>query len=74
MHLLFGEPARNWTITLFANYQGFLFAILPPGAFIGMGLLIALKNIGDTQIAKRQQVSDASTKESRRIRVTGTIT
>jgi electron transport complex protein RnfE len=26
------------------NYQGFLLAILPPGAFIALGLLIAANN------------------------------
>lgn len=46
-HLMFGESAKNWTITLVDDYQGFLLAILPPGAFIGMGLLIAGKNAID---------------------------
>lgn len=27
------------------NYPGFLLALLPPGAFIGLGLLVALRNI-----------------------------
>jgi electron transport complex protein RnfE len=35
------------TITLFENYDGFLLAALPPGAFIGLGLLLALKNLID---------------------------
>ncbi|MFV2056401.1 MAG: electron transport complex subunit RsxE, partial [Thiohalomonadales bacterium] len=35
----------HWlTITLIEDYQGFLLAILPPGAFFGLGLLIAVKN------------------------------
>jgi len=46
-HLMFGESARDLTITLFENYRGYLLAILPPGAFIGLGLLIAGKNIID---------------------------
>lgn len=46
-HLMFGDVAISWTITLVDDYQGFLLAILPPGAFIGMGLLIALKNAID---------------------------
>lgn len=46
-HLMFGDVAIGWTITLVDDYQGFLLAILPPGAFIGMGLLIALKNAID---------------------------
>ena len=44
-HLMFGDVARDFTITLFDNYRGYLLAILPPGAFIGLGLLIAGKNI-----------------------------
>jgi electron transport complex protein RnfE len=31
-------------ITVVPNYHGFLLAILPPGAFIVLGLLIAMKN------------------------------
>jgi electron transport complex protein RnfE len=41
---LFGEAARNWQITLAQDYGGFLLAILPPGAFMGLGLLVALRN------------------------------
>ncbi|HCH25126.1 MAG TPA: electron transport complex subunit RsxE [Oceanospirillaceae bacterium] len=73
MHLLFGETARHWQLTIIADYRGFLFAILPPGAFIGMGLLIAGKNLIDDQQAKWQPTNQATT-ESRRVRVTGTIT
>jgi electron transport complex protein RnfE len=51
-HLLFGEAARGWTITLVENYRGYLLAILPPGAFIGLGLLIAVKNIIDEKAKK----------------------
>lgn len=46
-HLMFGEAARGLTITIFADYRGFLMALLPPGAFIGLGLLVALKNAID---------------------------
>jgi electron transport complex protein RnfE len=46
-HLMFGEVARNWTITFSDHYQGVLLAILPPGAFIGLGLLVAVKNYLD---------------------------
>ena len=42
--LLFGEAAKNWQIHIFDNYTGTLLALLPPGAFIGLGLLIAAKN------------------------------
>ena len=51
-HLMFGDVARDWTITVLGNYQGFLLAILPPGAFLGLGLLIAGMNIIN---ARREQ-------------------
>ncbi|PIE36656.1 MAG: electron transport complex subunit RsxE [Gammaproteobacteria bacterium] len=60
-HLLLGEGAKNWTITLVEHYDGFLLAILPPGAFIGMGLLIALKNLIDQGVAARAK--PAATKQ-----------
>ncbi|MET1219413.1 MAG: electron transport complex subunit E [Glaciecola sp.] len=44
-HLLFGDWAYAIEIQVFTFEQSFLLAILPPGAFIGMGLIIALKNI-----------------------------
>ena len=43
-HLLFGDWAKDLTIVLIDTEQKFLFAVLPPGAFIGLGLLIAFKN------------------------------
>jgi len=52
-HLMFGSIASDWTLTLIDNYRGFLLAILPPGAFIGLGLLIALKNMIDARRARR---------------------
>lgn len=42
--LVFGEAAKSWVITVVPNYHGFLLAILPPGAFITLGMLIAGKN------------------------------
>ena len=53
-HLMFGEAARAITITFIDDYSGFLLAILPPGAFIGLGLLIAMKNAIDTRKQKTQ--------------------
>jgi electron transport complex protein RnfE len=52
-HLMFGEAARGLTLSLGADYQGMLAAILPPGAFFGLGLLIALKNIIDARLKER---------------------
>lgn len=42
--LALGEGAKNWVLHVVPNYNGFLLAILPPGAFIGLGMLIAGKN------------------------------
>ncbi len=43
-HLLLGDWAKVLTLHFYLTEQKFLFAILPPGAFIGLGMLIALKN------------------------------
>lgn len=76
MHLLLGPIAQNWTITVFEDYPGFLVAILPPGAFIVTGCLIALKNVIDAESAKRRKVQQAApvATGSKRVRTTGTIT
>lgn len=42
--LALGASAKSWVIHVIPDYHGFLLAILPPGAFIGLGLLIAGKN------------------------------
>jgi electron transport complex protein RnfE len=52
-HLMFGESARDWTITVLGDYPGFLLAILPPGAFLGLGLLIAGMNIINARRAEK---------------------
>lgn len=62
LHLMFGEAARNLTFSLGADFQGLLLAILPPGAFFGLGLLIALKNVIDrrraARVTKQEQSSE----------------
>ena len=54
-HLMFGEVARDWTITVIDNYRGYLLAILPPGAFMGLGFIIAAKNIIDKKQAEKSK-------------------
>ncbi|WP_075185789.1 electron transport complex subunit E [Teredinibacter haidensis] len=75
MHLLFGEGARNWTLNVFGdNYKGFLVAVLPPGAFLIAGLLIATKNMIDTYLKKQTEKSKvAASKGSKRVRTTGQV-
>ncbi len=43
--LLFGPIAANWQLTLTENYGGLLVALLPPGAFIILGLMLAARNL-----------------------------
>ena len=59
--LMFGDTVSWMSITLFEDYNGFLLAILPPGAFIGLGLLAALKNVIDTRVAVGQKRATLST-------------
>ena len=54
-HLMFGEAARGWRWSLGEHYPGVLLAILPPGAFIGLGFMIALKNIIDKRLDRREK-------------------
>ena len=66
--------AANWQLVMFADYQGFLLAILPPGAFIVLGLLIACKNRVDEVLAERAKARQVDAPvQSRRVRVTGVI-
>ena len=53
MNLLLGPAAADWVVRPFENYPGMLFMILPPGAFVGLGLLIALKNGVDNHLKER---------------------
>lgn len=67
MHLLLGDWAKVLRIEVFQLDSQFLLAILPPGAFIAMGFLIALKNVIDKKLAERQPKVAESTIE--RVRV-----
>ena len=42
--LMFGSWAKSLELVLIPDYAGFLLALLPVGAFIGLGLLVAAKN------------------------------
>jgi electron transport complex protein RnfE len=54
--LLGGEWALNLTLTIIPQHPGFLLAILPPGAFIGLALLIAARNAWE---AGKSRTADA---------------
>lgn len=73
MHFLLGDIAQSWTLTI-PDYKKFLFFILPPSAFIGLGLIIAAKNIIDAQLKERQiRQKSATVTGSKRVRTTGKI-
>ncbi|WP_236037263.1 electron transport complex subunit E [Marinomonas vulgaris] len=75
MQLLFGDAAVHWKWTVFESYPNVLFAVLPPGAFIGLGLLIAGKNYLDEREKKRLAAEKAKEgpSTSKRVRVTGQV-
>jgi electron transport complex protein RnfE len=50
---MFGDAARGLTFSMGEDFKGALLAILPPGAFIGLGLMLALKNNVDHSAEKR---------------------
>jgi electron transport complex protein RnfE len=51
--LMFGELGETLQVTLVPDHPGFLLAMLPPGAFIGLGLLIAARNWLDHRPGKK---------------------
>lgn len=73
MDLLLGPVASDWAIRPLENYPNVLFMVLPPGAFIGLGLLIALKNGIDNQIKARRAAVQPLEAGSKRVRVTGHV-
>jgi electron transport complex protein RnfE len=61
--LALGDMASNWVLHVIPNYKGFLIAILPPGAFIGLGLLIAGRNwlnLRAEEKARNSRATDAT--------------
>ncbi|MDR9829935.1 electron transport complex subunit E [Vibrio sp. FNV 38] len=65
--LLLGPWATVLRIELFQTDSQFLLALLPPGAFIGVGLLIALKNVLDKQLEARQPKQEKTSIERARV-------
>ena len=55
-HLLLGDWARVLELAVGEGFHGALIAILPPGAFIGLGFLIALKNVIDRRATRKTVV------------------
>ncbi|WP_273207914.1 electron transport complex subunit E [Marinobacter subterrani] len=75
MDLLLGPEAADWVIRPFENYPNMLFMMLPPGAFIGLGVLIAFKNGIDNHLKERRKASEPEpvAAGNKRVRVTGNV-
>ena len=54
--------AKALVIQVIPNYNGFLLAILPPGAFIGLGCLIAARNWAGSRTSKAKLQVDGALK------------
>jgi len=57
--LMFGDAASALTIVLNPDYGGFLLAVLPPGAFFGLAILIVIKNLIDEHKPATKTVTEA---------------
>ncbi|MEX0730870.1 MAG: electron transport complex subunit E [Aquisalimonadaceae bacterium] len=53
-HFLVGDWGRALELRILPFEDGLLLALLPPGAFIGLGLLLALKNVIDGWLERRR--------------------
>ena len=73
MDLLLGPMAADWGIRPLEQYPDVLFMVLPPGAFVGLGLLIALKNGIDNHLKARRTAAEPIVAGSKRVRVTGHV-
>ena len=59
LDLAFGPNFKPYVLTVIADYHGFLLAILPPGAFLGLACLIAFRNWAGNRTAKAAQAGGA---------------
>jgi Na+-translocating ferredoxin:NAD+ oxidoreductase subunit E len=53
LDLAFGPNFKQYVLTIIPDYHGFLLAILPPGAFLGLACLIAARNWAGSRAAKK---------------------
>ncbi|MEJ2509562.1 MAG: electron transport complex subunit E [Gammaproteobacteria bacterium] len=52
--VMFGHYAAQLSVTVLHDYRGVLLAVLPPGAFMALAVLIATKNAIDRRLARRR--------------------
>jgi Na+-translocating ferredoxin:NAD+ oxidoreductase subunit E len=59
LDLAFGPSFKPYVLTVITDYHGFLLAILPPGAFLGLACLIAFRNWAGNRAPKNTQAGGA---------------
>lgn len=62
LDLVFGPGAKQFVLTVVPDYHGFLLAVLPPGAFLGLGMLVALRNWAEIRNTKKADSSASGLK------------
>lgn len=62
LDLALGPAAKHFVFNVIPNYNGFLLAILPPGAFLGLAMLIAGRNWFELRKAKAPQAATSAMK------------
>ena len=63
--LLLGPWAAVLKIQVMNINEGFLLAILPPGAFLTLGFLIALKNLLDNRLNRNKTIAKVTIERAR---------
>jgi Na+-translocating ferredoxin:NAD+ oxidoreductase subunit E len=67
---LLGDWASSLRIEVFSFDSSFLLAMLPPGAFLGVGFMIALKNVIDKKREEKNALTAEKKPEIERVRIT----
>ncbi len=60
LDLALGPAFKDFMVTVIPDYQGFLLAALPPGAFLGLALLIAARNWAESRRAAARPTTPAA--------------
>ncbi len=64
-HIMFGDGMQWLTIEVFSDYEGFLLAILPPGAFIGLAFILATRNFYMQKRKQKKPIKQAMITEAK---------
>lgn len=58
LDLALGDGFKHIVLTVIPDYQGFLLAALPPGAFLGLAFLIAAHNWAEQRKSSKKETPD----------------